>query len=75
MEEWLKFIGALIVAMFFVAIPVLATLSVVLNWYDGLKFIFCSVTAVEVLSLIGAIMTLSDELRCVCKYNKERSEE
>ena len=62
MEEWLKFIGALIVAMFFVAMPVLATLSVVLNWFNGLKFIFCFVTAVEVLLLIGAIITLSDEL-------------
>lgn len=54
-------IGSIVVALFIIAIPILATLSWVYDWHDFTKYILAAGTLAEVIGLVCAIYTNADE--------------
>lgn len=55
-ETILKMIGSLVVAIIFIAIPILVSLSFVYDWYGGIKTFLVVATILEVLYLVDLIM-------------------
>ena len=53
----IRAIGSFVVAIFMMAIPILATLSWVCDWYDFFKTIFIIFTLAEIFGLTSAIYT------------------
>ena len=56
-----EIIGALIVSLFLMAIPILCTLSFVYNWYSGLKFILTVACWLELLGLMSLLLDIGDK--------------
>ena len=51
----IRAIGSVVVAIFIIAIPILATLSLVRDWNNSVKFILIVGTVAEVIGLACAI--------------------
>ena len=51
----IRVIGSIVVAIFIMAIPILATLSWVCDWHDFIKYIFVIGTLSEFIGLTCAI--------------------
>ena len=51
----LKWIGAYVVALFLIALPILVTCSFVFNWYGGIKTLLVVLSLLEFL-LLGSII-------------------
>ena len=51
----LKRIGAYVVALFLIALPILVTCSFVFNWYGGIKTLLAVLSLLEFL-LLGSII-------------------
>lgn len=57
-DLFLTIIGALVVSIIFMAIPILCACSFCLNWWSGAKFLLLVSTAIEflvVFSVLGGI--------------------
>lgn len=55
MKVVFEIIGAFIVALLLMAIPILCPLSFVYNWYPGLKFILIVACCIEFLGIISLL--------------------
>lgn len=55
-----EIIGAFIISLFLIAIPILCTLSIIYNWFPGLKFILIVACLIELLGLANAMLEISD---------------
>ena len=60
MKTVFEIIGAFIISLFLMAIPILCTLSIVYNWFPGLKFILVVACIIELLGLVNAMIEISD---------------
>ena len=56
MNKVFEIIGAFIVSLLLMAIPILCTLSFVYNWFASFKFLFIVACFVEWLGLINLLM-------------------
>ena len=61
MKAVFETIGALIVSLFLMAIPILCTLSLVYNWFPGLKFILIIACFIELFGLISLLLEIGDK--------------
>ena len=61
MKAVFEIIGTLIVSLFFMAIPILCTLSIVYNWFPGLKFILTVACFVEWSGLMNLLLKIADK--------------
>ena len=61
MKTVFEIIGAFIVSLFLISIPILCTLSFAYNWYPGLKFILTVACFVEYFGLINLLLEKSDK--------------
>lgn len=61
MKVVFEVIGAFIVSLFLMAIPILCTLSLVYNWFPGLKFILIIACFIELLGLISLLLEIGDK--------------
>lgn len=56
-----EIIGASIVSLFLIAIPILCTLSFAYNWYPGLKFILSIACSIECIWLMNLLLEIGDK--------------
>lgn len=56
-----EIIGAFIVALFLMALPILCTLSFAYNWFPGVKFILTVACFVEYFGLINLLSEKADK--------------
>lgn len=61
MKAVFETIGALIVSLFLMAIPILCTLSIVYNWVAGIKVILIFACFIELLGLISLLLEIGDK--------------
>lgn len=61
MKTVFEIIGAFIVSLFLMAIPVLCTLSFVYDWYAGFKFILFFACLFEWIGLMNLLNEISDK--------------
>lgn len=61
MKTVYELIGAFIVSLFLISIPVLCTLSFVYDWYAGLKFLFIVACVVEYFGLVSLLSQMADK--------------
>lgn len=61
MKTVFEIIGAFIVSLFLMAIPILCTLSFVYDWYAGFKFILFIACLFELLGLMNLLFEISDK--------------
>lgn len=61
MKTVFEIIGASIVSLFLMAIPILCALSFAYNWYPGLIFILSVACSVEYLWLMDLLLDISDK--------------
>lgn len=56
-----EIVGIFIISLVMMAIPILCTLSIVYNWFVGIKFILTIICFVEWLCLMGLISDINDK--------------
>jgi len=56
-----EIIGAFIVSLVLMAIPILCALSFAYNWYAGLKFILVVACWIELLGLMSLLLEIGDK--------------
>ena len=56
-----EIIGAFIVSLFLIAIPILCTLSIIYNWFPGIKFILVVACFVDLFGLINLLLEIGDK--------------
>lgn len=61
MKTVYELIGAFIVSLFFIFIPILCTLSFVYDWYPGVKFLLIVACGVEYLGLLNLLLEIADK--------------
>lgn len=61
MKAIFETIGALIVSLFLMAIPILCTLAIVYNWVAGIKVISIFACFIELLGLISLLLEIGDK--------------
>lgn len=54
-------IGALIVSLFLMVVPILCALSFAYNWYVGLKFILTVACSIECFGLMNLLCEIGDK--------------
>ena len=59
MKVVFEVIGAFIVSLFLMAIPILFTLSFVYNWFSIFKFILLVACCIELFGFVSLLYTLS----------------
>lgn len=55
-----EIIGTFMVSLFFIAVPILCTLSFVYNWFSGLKFILVFACFFELVGLVYLLSEIAD---------------
>lgn len=61
MKILFEIIGNFIVSLFLIAIPILCTLSLVYNWFAGLKFILIVACFIEWFGLVNLFAKIGDK--------------
>ena len=61
MKKAFEIIGAFIISLLFISIPILCTLSFVYNWFGSLKLILIVACFVEWVGLMSLLVDISDK--------------
>ncbi len=61
MKTAFEIVGTFIISLFFMSIPILCTLSLVYNWFAGLKLILIVACLIEWIGLICLLTDMADK--------------